>query len=275
MIQTKPLPPILRWAGGKRRIADKIATMYEPRRYRRLVEPFCGGLSIALGLQPDRALLNDINFDLINFYEWLQSEQKYWVIKASGYTGFFEIDMSNTEENYYKNRDTFNLDNCSDWHRAQYFYYFNLTGFNGLCRYNKKGGFNVPYGKRKSINIPSCFGDYEDAMKGWSFKDGDYRDLAINQDDFLFVDPPYDSETNKGFVSYSGNEFGWQQQIELVDWLDLVPKVPQIACNAATDQVIKLYTDRGWNVEINDMHTSISCDGNRTPRKEILATRYL
>ncbi len=62
----------LKWAGGKRWLADTIAELYAPHRHRRLVEPFVGGLAIALTLKPERALLNDINPHLINFYRWLQ-----------------------------------------------------------------------------------------------------------------------------------------------------------------------------------------------------------
>ncbi|MDT7924708.1 MAG: DNA adenine methylase, partial [Chlorobiota bacterium] len=66
------LEPPLKWAGGKRWLVPYIRRLWAAHRHRRLVEPFCGGLSVTLGLQPERALLNDINPHLINFFRWLQ-----------------------------------------------------------------------------------------------------------------------------------------------------------------------------------------------------------
>ncbi len=66
------LKPPLKWAGGKRWLVSHLRQMYLPHRHRRLVEPFCGGLAVTLGLLPEKALLNDINPHLINFYRWVQ-----------------------------------------------------------------------------------------------------------------------------------------------------------------------------------------------------------
>lgn len=260
------MKPFLKWAGSKQRIAPKLNAIYDNHRDRRLVEPFCGGLGVALGLMPDRALLNDVNSDLIGFYQTIQFSENF---KAAS--------IPNTEQDYYLTRDRFNQSKDVEqiYWRSQDFYYLNLAGFNGLCRYNQQGDFNVPYGKRKKLSICEDFERYHKAFKSWDFCKGNYNYLKIDSDDFILVDPPYDSADGKGFTSYSGNTFGWQQQIELADWLDRQPKIPQIGCNAATDRIIQLYTDRGWNIEICDMHTSISCNGDRTPRKEVFATRYI
>src|SRR5579859_5326099 len=91
-----PLKPPLKWAGGKRWQVKHLLTFWKPEAERRLVEPFCGGLAVTLGLRPSRALLNDVNPHLINFYEWLKN----------GLTiGFV---MKNEEAAYYKNRMRFN-----------------------------------------------------------------------------------------------------------------------------------------------------------------------
>jgi DNA adenine methylase len=262
MLKTKPLKPLLKWAGGKTRLAPIFQKLYEPHRHRRLVEPFCGGLGVALGLMPDEALLNDINPDLINFHRFL--------------CGRFEAaDIPNTEIDYYKTRDRFNTGFYNPYQKAQDFYYLNLAGYNGLCRYNQKGGFNVPYGFRKKLAICDDFMPYNKAFLYWDFRSGDYQDLEINENDFIICDPPYDSVDDKAFTSYSGNKFGWQEQIELANWLDQQPQIPQVACNLATDRIIKLYTDRGWNIEYLEVGRSISCDGNRKKVTEMLATRYL
>jgi DNA adenine methylase len=260
ILQTKPLSPLLKWAGGKTWLAPRLRELFAPHSHRRLVEPFCGGLGVALSLQPERALLNDINQHLIEFYRWVQ-------------TGGFEFYGENTEEYYYLTRDRLNDSPADSYFSAQDFYYLNLAGFNGLCRYNRNGKFNVPYGKRKKLAVCKDFKPYSKQFDRWFFINHNYQDLAvlINPDDFLIIDPPYDA----GFVGYSGNAFGWEQQIELVDWLGSVPKVPQVLCNLATDRIVKLYRDRGFAIELLEAPRSISCNGDRSKVTEVLATRYL
>jgi len=265
-MQINSLSPLLKWAGGKRSIVDQIAALYAPHRDCRLVEPFCGGLAIALGLQPETALLNDINTHLINFYRIVQDCD-------------FEFSGENVEAYYYAARDRLNSTKSGsyqeipdiDYEKAQDFYYLNLAGFNGLCRYNQKGEFNVPFGKRNKLSVCDDFTPYQKAFSRWYFSNDDYKDLNIKDNDFLFVDPPYDCD----FTSYSGNDFGWKEQIELADWLDRCPSIPQIACNAATDRIVELYTDRGWNIEIVEMRRSISCNGDRSKAKEMFATKNM
>jgi DNA adenine methylase len=240
MLETKSLKPLLKWAGSKRKFAPIFQKFYEPHCHRRLVEPFCGGLGVAMGLMPDRALLNDINKDLIRFYETVQFNEDF---KAA--------DIPNTGVAYYMVRDRFNhIKNREQVYWAsQDFYYLNAAGYNGLCRYNGSLGFNVPYGKRKKLSIIEDFTLYHKAFKNWEFKNSQYQYLSIEDNDFIVCDPPYDSENDKAFTAYSGNTFGWQQQTELADWLDRCPKVPQVACNLATDRIIQLYTDRGWDIK--------------------------
>lgn len=259
-MKNKILTPLLKWAGGKRWLAPRLAEIYKPYRQRRLVEPFCGGLAIALGLQPERYLGNDINKHLINFYRHVKLDS-------------FQYYGHNNESYYYEARDRLNSFDPTLLESAQNFYYLNLAGFNGLCRYNKKGEFNVPYGKRKTLSVCQDFEPYTSQFKKWDFEQGSFIEIGaqVEVTDFIIVDPPYDD----GFTSYSGNPFGWEQQIKLVDWLDAVPKVPQIACNLATDRIIDLYQLRGWTIELVDAPRSISCNGNRKKVKEMLAMRYL
>jgi DNA adenine methylase len=108
---------------------------------RRLVEPFCGGLAVTIGLLPRRALLNDVNPHVINFYRWLKSG--------------FNIDgtMLNSKRRYYQCRDRFNqllaAGEIEMAAAASLFYYLNRTGYKGLCRFNRSGGFNGPRGRGK------------------------------------------------------------------------------------------------------------------------------
>ena len=123
------LRPPLKWAGGKRWQVPHLLPLWSEHDHRRLVEPFCGGLAVTLGLQPLRAVLNDANPHLINFYRWLQRGL------------VTRVQMRNDETLFYRHRARFNkLLAQGDGHTAEaaaLFYYLNRTGYNGLCRFNQ------------------------------------------------------------------------------------------------------------------------------------------
>jgi len=116
------------------------------------VEPFCGGLAVTIGLMPDRAVLNDVNPHVINFYHWL----KRGLVS--------DVPMENDEQVFYQNRERFNAllraGKQDSAESAGLFYYLNRTGFNGLCRFNRSGEFNVPFGQYKRINYTRDFSAY-------------------------------------------------------------------------------------------------------------------
>lgn len=141
------LNPPLKWAGGKRWLVPQVATIWQHHEHKRYVEPFCGGMAMALGLRPGRALLNDINPHLINFYSQVQRGLEV------------TIEIANDEQLFYAHRERFNRiikqGNIQTQPAAQLFYFLNRTCFNGLCRFNQSGEFNVPFGTYKKINYVS------------------------------------------------------------------------------------------------------------------------
>ena len=98
---------------------------------------------------------------------------------------------------------------------ALLFYYLNRTAFNGLCRFNRSGFFNVPFGRYKSIAYRSDFSDYRDALSRYDFECGDFETTKLTDGDFVYSDPPYDVP----FTSYSADGFTWADQVRLADWL--------------------------------------------------------
>jgi len=252
--------PILKWAGGKRWLIPMISKMFEHFRDFRLVEPFAGGIAIALGLLPKKVLLNDANCHLINFYKWVKNGLDPTVIK-----------MENNRETYYENRRKFNLlitkGKWSSPEAAALFYYLNRTGYNGLCRFNKKGSFNVPFGKYKHINYVLSFEEYETVFKNWDFSCGDFENIDIMPNDFIYADPPYDVE----FTQYSKNGFTWSDQIRLVKWLDKFQN-PIVLSNQATKRIVDLYLSYGYSLKYVNIQRAISCKArNRT--REVIAVR--
>jgi DNA adenine methylase len=258
-----PLRPPLKWAGGKRWQVPHLRPLWAPHGRRRFVEPFCGGLAMALGLMPERALLNDANPHLINFYRWLQRGLRN------------ALAMENRERLYYRHRDRFNsllhAEQGDTAEAAALFYYLNRTGYNGLCRFNRQGEFNVPFGRYKKINYPADFLGYSAALSAWTFTTGDFESLDLDRADFVYADPPYDVD----FTQYAKGGFAWEDQERTAVWLS-AHRGPVVLVNEATARVEKLYRRLGYSVGFFDAAPRrISCTGNRTPVREIIATRNL
>lgn len=258
---THPRPP-LKWVGGKRWLVPELRELWQGHEQRRLVEPFVGGMAVALGLRPRAALLNDINPHLINFYRWLQK-------------GFqIEIERTYQQEVYYRHRRRFNeliQEGREDSRKAaELFYYLNRTGYNGLCRFNKKGGYNVPFGRHASVRCLADLSSYVPVLEGWRFKCVDFEALSLGSGDFLYADPPYDVE----FTAYNAVEFDWGEQVRLARWL-AAHDGPVVASNQATARILDLYEGLGFEIELRAGPRRISCTGDRRPAQEILAMRGL
>ena len=256
------MKPPLKWAGGKRWLVPALRRFWETHSERRLVEPFAGGLAVTLGFGPASALLNDGNPHLINFYSWLQRGLKV------------SIRMENEEKQFYAHRERFNellrVGQQATAEAAALFYYLNRTGFNGLCRFNRRGEFNVPFGRYAAIRYRRDFSPYMKTFAGWEFRSGDFQKVPLRPDDFVYADPPYDVE----FTQYSKEIFGWEEQVRAAEWLSRHPG-PVVLSNQATDRIRKLYKDLGFALEELDAPRRISCTGDRTPAREVIATRNL
>src|SRR5262245_48535578 len=205
-VSTAALPPALKWAGGKRWQLSHLKPIWGAHSHRRLVEPFCGGLAVALGLRPERALLNDVNAHLINFYAWLKRGLR------------IGIRLEHNSTVFYTHRARFNALLRDGGERTQeaasLFYYLNRTGYNGLCRFNSRGEFNVPFGKYKRIAYANDFTRYRGVLASWEFRRGDFESIPLAADDFVYADPPYDVE----FTKYAKEGFTWDDQVRTARW---------------------------------------------------------
>lgn len=252
--------PPLKWAGGKRWLVPHLAPLWQRFRDRRLVEPFCGGMAVALGLMPERASLGDINPHVVNFYRWLKR----------GLT--VGVTMRNDRALFYRHRARFNrlvANGAGDSaEAAALFYYLNRTGYNGLCRFNRKGEFNVPFGRYARINYATDFSGYRAAFEGWDFTAGDFEALEVGPRDFIYADPPYDVE----FTQYSSEIFGWNEQVRLAEFLAR-HRGPVVLSNQATPRIVRLYRKLGFSIQRLRARRMISCTGDRSLATEVLATR--
>jgi DNA adenine methylase len=259
---SKLVRPPLKWAGGKRWQLPHLEPFWKENRNRRLVEPFCGGLAVTTGLLPQRALLNDINPHVINFYDWLKRGLR------------ITFDMANDGALYYAARERFNelleSGQAKSSEAATLFYYLNRTGYNGLCRFNARGLFNVPFGTYAKINYRTEFQEYRSAFANWTFTNTDFEKIPLADEDFIYADPPYDVE----FTAYSKGGFDWDEQERAAEWLSK-HKGPVILSNQATPRIVKLYRSLRFTLKFLNAPRRISCTGDRTPAMEVLAVRNL
>jgi len=217
---------------------------------------------VTLGLMPERALLNDANPHLINFYRWLQRGLS------------IRVRMKNDERLFYRHRGRFNALLASGKgetaEAATLFYYLNRTGYNGLCRFNSRGEFNVPFGRYATIGYAENgdFDTYRDVFRGWSFTTGDVASVPVESGDFIYADPPYDVE----FTHYSKGGFSWNDQ-ERTAVLLAKHRGPVVLVNQATDRIDRLYRQLGFSVSYLDGPRRISCTGDRKSAREIIGTR--
>ena len=258
--EIRALRPPLKWAGGKRWQVRHLLPLWQAHTRRRLVEPFCGGLAVTLGLAPDRALLNDINPNVIDFYRWLKRGLK------------IAVPMKNDENLFYSHRRRFNellaAGRGKGREAAALFYYLNRTGYNGLCRFNRRGGFNVPFGRYKRITYTRDFSPYSEVFADWDFTSQDFERVPLGKADFVYADPPYDVQ----FTQYAKEGFSWSDQVRLVDWLS-AHKGPIVLSNQATERIVRLYETAGFKLLFLQAPRMISCTGDRTPAREVLALR--
>lgn len=253
------MEPPLKWAGGKRWQLPWLQPVWRTLGAdagRRLVEPFCGGLGVALGLEPERAILNDANPHVINFYRQVQQNLTF--------------DLELDPESYYANRDWFNTlvrDGQGDTAMAaQLFYYLNRVGFNGLCRFSKDGTFNVPIGTARSV--PTLDVDaLRPMLQRWTFTAGDFGDVPLEADDFVYADPPYDA----GFTAYTSGQFDWEDQQRLALLL-AGHSGPVLLTNRATDRILALYRSLGFHTYCLNAPRRVG--GDRADVLEVIAANF-
>ena len=253
------MPPPLKWAGGKRWLAPSLDWVWRHHPGRRLVEPFVGGMSVALTLRPEAALLSDINTHLVNFYQWLRS--------ADGLNTAYPVQDSSA---FYAARAEFNELIASDAgaksrRAAELFYFLNRTAFNGVCRFNASGKFNVPYGKRDNVHVPGDLRSYRDVLANWEIQCCSFEQIELRDGDFVYADPPYD----EGFTTYSQGGFSWAEQERLAGWL-AKHSGPVIASNHYTPRIVDLYSSLGFCALRVMAPRRINSSGDRSPKAEAL-----
>jgi DNA adenine methylase len=261
--------PFLKWAGNKFRIIDRVKKKLPEGR--RLVEPFVGSGAVFLNTGYERYLLCDSNRDLITLYTLLKQE-------GAGFIDTLRplfVARNNTPERYYALREEFNR--CSDEaRRAALFVYLNRHGYNGLCRYNAGGGFNVPFGRYKRPYFPEqeMLAFHHKAQRA-QFKHQDFVTTMRRSKpgDVIYCDPPYlPLSSSANFTSYSAGGFDMAQQRRLAELSsDCAGRgVPVLVSNHNTPEARAIY--HGAELQRFFVQRYISCKGTtRNKAGELLA----
>ena len=194
------LKPIIKWSGGKKDELKQIIP-HIPSTYSTYLEPFVGGGAVYFHLNPDNAVINDIHKELIDFYQSIKDG------KSSDIYEFMK-DHPNDEETYYKVRG---YDNTDVLDNAKRFYYLRKTCYRGMLRYNKKGEFNIPFGRYKTYKFDDILDkDYETLLKRTEILNTSFEEIFNDYNDcnnFMFLDPPYDSDfTDYGYCTFGKEE---------------------------------------------------------------------
>lgn len=251
----KPLVvPPLKWAGGKRWFAANHKGLI-PKNFNKYIEPFVGSGALFFDIQPESALLADLNGELINLYSVIRDKPKELAMKMG------QHHRNHDKEYYYKMRSTV----CkTDLTKAARTLYLNRTCWNGLYRVNLSGEFNVPKGTKDKVVVETDnFPLLSSVLKDVDLKCQDFEvsiDSAVSGD-FLFIDPPYTvAHNNNGFVKYNQNLFSWEDQIRLRNAvLKAVHRGVYVVCTNANHQSVKdLYTDDAFNVQVVARASTIS-----------------
>ncbi|MFM2480991.1 Dam family site-specific DNA-(adenine-N6)-methyltransferase [Celerinatantimonas sp. YJH-8] len=209
----------LKWAGGKYHLIDAIRRHLPDGDL--LIEPFIGAGSVFLNTDYPRYLLTDINADLIYLYQLLKDNPERFIDDAKH---LFSTE-TNDADCYYQLRQEFNLSQ-DPYHRSLLFLYLNRHGYNGLCRYNKSGGFNVPFGRYKKPYFPASELEYfAQKAKQAEFVCCSYEQTfdRVQTGDVVYCDPPYAPLTaTASFTSYTSGGFNEGQQLHLAQLAELV-----------------------------------------------------
>ncbi|MBF9001781.1 Dam family site-specific DNA-(adenine-N6)-methyltransferase [Vibrio nitrifigilis] len=260
----------LKWAGGKFGLVEDIQRHLPDAN--ELVEPFVGAGSIFLNTDYERYILADINPDLINLYNLLKTEPDRYIEEARRWF----IPENNRKEAYLDVRKQFN-DTSDTFYRSLAFLYMNRFGFNGLCRYNKKGGFNVPFGSYKKPYFPEKELEFfaEKAKKAEFICTGYEESFAkASQGSVVYCDPPYAPLSNTAnFTSYAGNGFTLDDQAKLADIAEKTAGergIPVLISNHDTILTRRLY--HGAKLSVVKVKRTISRNGaGRNKVDELLA----
>jgi DNA adenine methylase len=265
----RKLEPFLKWAGGKRWAVAELVR-HAPPVFDRYVEPFLGGASLFFALQPQSAVLADVNSELINAYRCVRD-------RAGDLQRWLRwLEERHSASLYYKIRDK---SGGSAFWRALRFVYLNRTCWNGLYRVNLKGEFNVPIGTKTAICFNDGLSSQAALLQRAELRAQDFETTiaTTGRGDFLYVDPPYTvRHNNNGFLKYNEKIFTWKDQERLRLGVEEAKGrgAMVLISNAAHSSVRDLYGRLGEVIELERSSVLAASSRHRRRESEVLIKCY-
>ncbi len=271
------MKPFIKYCGGKTKLL-KILIQHIPQNFNNYFELFCGGGSVFLELlkiqdsKTHEYNISDINEILMTCYATIKYNISELLLELS------KDAYSNTKECYLANRLEYNIlkfTNGNNIEKTSLFIYLNKCGYNGMYRENKKGEYNIPFGSMKNPKICDSdnLKDVSDALQDVNISYGDYQKNLdfIKENDFVYLDPPYDGT----FTDYTRNIFGKDEQIKLKEFIDILTskKVLVMLSNSSTDFIKELYKDYK-QINITTSYSLGGKNANRGKIQELLILNY-
>lgn len=272
------LKPFVKWAGGKRQLLSRLQEKM-PDKYNCYYEPFVGGGALFLSLAPKKAVINDVNVQLINVYRQLKKDAESLIALIKDFDS-----MPCDKEYYLQMRERYNgkIKNQElDTECAALTIWINKHCFNGLYRVNSKGLFNVPYNNKESgpsmdednlRNIGKYLQDNDIDIRV-----GDFEQVCgdIKPDDFVYFDSPYvPVSKTASFTDYTKDGFTYEDHCRLARiYKELSNKgVKSMLSNHNVDLVHQLYSN--FNIEPISVKRAINSDASKRVGKEVIITNY-
>ena len=270
--------PFVKWAGGKRQLLSKIKERM-PEQYNDYYEPFVGGGAAVLELQPENAVINDINKSLINAYTQIANNPDEFLDAVN----MLDNEMwDDGKEYYYSIREHYNdklMREEFDIELAALFVFINKHCFNGLYRVNGKGLFNVPYNKSRKASVDKkAIVETSKYLRSINIINGDFENACRNAQsgDFVFIDSPYAPLKPTSFESYTKEGFDVESHRRLANLFD---ELSERGCycmltNHNTEFINELYGNKGYSIDVVSVKRMINSDASNRVGEEVIIYNY-
>ena len=269
-------PPFLRWAGGKRRLVRRLIDFLPKETYGTYWEPFLGSGALFFALAPQKAVLSDVNEELIRCYEAVKENPE-------GVSDRLRKYASRASENYYyKARAKYN-NGMGRKAQAARFIFLNRTSFNGIYRVNTNGTYNVPYGHKEPPPLPTrkeLIRASELLKNATLHKKGYTKVLSFKKlkaKDFVYLDPPYlpYKEGTANFTHYTDSRFDLEDHKKLAKMAKQISKKGCfVMISSSDDPAIRELYGWGWHIYKLPVTRFIAANGSRSEVSELIITNY-
>ena len=272
------IAPFVKWAGGKRQLLDRISERM-PKSFNNYFEPFIGGGAVLFELQPQKAVINDINSALTNAYKIICDKPQDFIREIK------KLDSEMWEDGkkyYYSLREHYNdklMKEEFDIELAALFVFINKHCFNGLYRVNGKGLFNVPYNNSRGESIDDVsILEISEYLKNVEILTGDFEEACrgAKKGDFIFFDSPYAPLNPTSFESYTKEGFDVESHKRLAYLFDELTKRGCFCMltNHNTEFINELYGNKGYKIDVVSVKRSINSDASKRTGEEVIICNY-